>query len=140
MNRFRSCTPEAGGKPISGDPRLSSGDLDYNLITGGDDFDLNLSNSYCWIIATTSYVAVKGAICTMNKACGSGSCSPIPSPITDLASIAKASTKAFTNTSCAVPYAVASGVLGGFLATMKYAYYDIANDAYKNVTLCIRIL
>lgn len=133
-NRFRSCTPEAGGQ-MSSDKAHPEG-LDFNPTGYGKDFEYELDNPICAAVVLPPYAAVKLAIATMNGVCGSGSPVPrvTPSPLLDTRDLIKASKNA-NNAACRAAVVGAFASLSGMVASISFQYLN-AKDNYEDTWLC----
>lgn len=111
--------------------------LDFNPTMGGKDAQFVLSNPVCLSVTAAGYLSVKGAIYTMNRACGRPK--PMrwfPSLLTDLSDIGSSGLACGpSNPACCAAVTVAIGSFGSFLGYLR-AIYDAAVDAYKESRFC----
>lgn len=135
-DRIRTCSPEGGG---DANVPVSPEGLDFNPTNAGKDVEFELDNPVCLTVIATSYAAVKIAIATMNGVCGTGSKVPRikPSPLEDVADIAKAGAEAAKKKDPACGVAVAAAVSSFGIAVAELGIiYGIAKNGFDNAILC----
>ena len=105
---------------------------------GGNEMQFEMDNPVCIGIAIGAYAAVKAAIFTMNRVCGTGGgIRYTPSILLDLIDVAKASKAAATKKSPACIGAVAGAIAS--VTTFQSAMailHGIAEGIYKKVKVC----
>ena len=140
-DRFRTCNP-AGGEGVAGQRVEVDGLKNLSLNKEETDAELEIDNPVCLGIILGSYAGVKIGIANMNRVCGTGSSIPRikPSLIMDVKDLTLGGYKATTNTlrgdnRCLTAFGIASASFGILAAEME-VIYAIANNVYKNTSIC----
>lgn len=139
LERIRTCDP-LGGQVNPSPTRSPTPDgLDYNAADGGKDFSFDQFNGYCLAVILPQYAAVKVAIATMNRTCGTSNRipSPFPAPIRDLYDIARASVSCTYNRNfpCCAPMLTSIAAISSFFLGVKIQH-EVAQEAFESTAVC----